>query len=32
MEHIVSVGDVWRNFPIDEVIHGGRWVPSGRVP
>ncbi len=33
LDNIVSVGDVWRNFPIDQVIKARWWrVPHDAVP
>ena len=33
LDNIVSVGDVWRNFPIDQVIRARWWrVPVDEVP
>ncbi len=33
LDNIISVGDVWRNFPIDQVIRAKWWrVPSDQVP
>ena len=33
LDNIVSVGDVWRNFPIDQVIRAKWWrVPVDQVP
>jgi len=33
LDSIVSVGDVWRNFPIDQVIKARWWrVPFDAVP
>jgi hypothetical protein len=33
LDNIVSVGDVWRNFPIDQVIRARWWrVPHDAVP
>ena len=33
LENITSVGDVWRNFPIDQVIRARcGWVPFDQVP
>jgi len=33
LDNIVSVGDVWRNLPIDQLI-GARWwrLPRDAVP
>ena len=33
LDNIISVGDVWRNFPIDQVIRAKWWrVPVDQVP
>ena len=33
LDGIVSVGDVWRRFPVDQVIRARWWrVPSEQVP
>jgi len=33
LDSIISVGDVWRNFPIDQVIRARWWrVPVDQVP
>jgi 1-acyl-sn-glycerol-3-phosphate acyltransferase len=33
LDRLVSVGDVWRNLPIDQVVHATWWrVPAGQVP
>ena len=33
LDNIISVADVWRNFPIDQVIRAKWWrVPSDQVP
>ncbi|MGH3229384.1 MAG: 1-acyl-sn-glycerol-3-phosphate acyltransferase [Streptosporangiaceae bacterium] len=33
LDTVVSVGDVWRRFPVDQVIRARWWrVPSDRVP
>jgi len=33
LDTILSIGDVWRRFPVDQVIRARWWrVPSGQVP
>jgi 1-acyl-sn-glycerol-3-phosphate acyltransferase len=33
LDRLVSVGDVWRNLPMDQVVRATWWrVPAGQVP
>jgi hypothetical protein len=33
LDRLVSVGDVWRSLPMDEVVRATWWrVPAGEVP
>jgi len=33
LDRLVSVGDVWRSMPMDQVIHAKWWrIPAGQVP
>ena len=33
LDQLVSVGDIWRNLPMDQVIHARWWrVPADQVP
>jgi len=33
LDQLVSVGDVWRSLPLDQVVHATWWrVPAGQVP
>ena len=33
LDRLVSVGDIWRSLPMDQVIHARWWrVPAGQVP
>jgi 1-acyl-sn-glycerol-3-phosphate acyltransferase len=33
LDRLISVGDIWRNLPLDQVIHATWWlVPAGQVP